>query len=110
MLRYLKLLLIAPVAVALVTLAVINRGPATLSYLPPQFGQWTVTLPMFVVLFLAVMAGVLIGGAAAWLVQGSHRRAERRYRRESERLKAEAERLRSMQPATAELALPALKR
>jgi hypothetical protein len=65
---------------------------------------------MFVVIFLSVMAGVLLGGVAAWLVQGSHRRAERRYRRESERLKAEAERLRALQPAAAELTLPALRR
>jgi uncharacterized integral membrane protein len=110
MLRFLKLLIILPVAVVLITLAVINRGPATLAYLPPQFGQWSVTLPMFVVLFLALMAGVLIGGAAAWWAQGAHRRNERRLRRESERLKAEAERLRAMQPASAEFALPALKR
>jgi uncharacterized integral membrane protein len=110
MLRYLKLLVILPIAVAAIGMAVINRGPATLFYLPPQFGSASVTLPMFVVLFAAIMAGVLMGGMAAWWAQGRHRRLERAYRREAETLKAEAERLRAMQPAAAEFALPALKR
>jgi uncharacterized integral membrane protein len=111
MLRYLKLLVILPVAVLVVWLAVINRGPATLTYLPPQIaGGGAVTLPMFVVLFLAVMAGVVVGGMAAWWVQGRHRRLERAYRREAEALKKEAERLRAMQPAEPAYALPALKR
>jgi uncharacterized integral membrane protein len=110
MLRYLKLLVILPVAAAVIALAVINRGPATLFYLPPQLGAASVTLPMFVVLFAAVMAGVLIGGMAAWWVQGRHRRLERAYRREAESLKAEAQRLKAMQPVSADLALPALKR
>jgi uncharacterized integral membrane protein len=108
--RYLKLLIVAPVAILVIALAVINRGPATLAYLPPQFGGGSVTLPMFVVIFLAVMAGVLIGGMAAWFVQGRHRRLERTYRREAESLKAEAQRLRAMQPAEPGYALPALKR
>jgi uncharacterized integral membrane protein len=110
MLRALKLLLLAPVAIVVVTLAVINRGPVALAYLPPQFGQGAITVPMFVVIFAALMAGVLLGGGAAWWVQGRHRRLERTYRREAENLKAEAERLRAMQPAPVGLALPALRR
>jgi uncharacterized integral membrane protein len=110
MLRYLKLLVFLPIAIAVVALAVINRGPARLVFLPPQLGGVEVTLPMFVVIFLSVMAGVLIGGMAAWFVQGRHRRLERSYRREAEALKAEAQRLRSMQPADPGYALPALKR
>jgi uncharacterized integral membrane protein len=108
--RILKLLIAVPVAVVLVTLAVVNRGPLTLLYLPPQLGGASVTVPVFVALFGALMAGVLIGGAASWWVQGRHRRLERAYRREAESLKSEAERLRAMQPASAELALPAIKR
>jgi uncharacterized integral membrane protein len=109
MIRYVKLLFAIPVAVVLIALAVINRSPATLVYLPKQFGDGSITLPMFVILFAALMTGVLIGGAAAWWAQGSHRRAERQYRREAETLKAEAERLKAMQPSS-DLALPALRR
>jgi uncharacterized integral membrane protein len=110
MARLLKLLFVIPVAVVIITLAVVNRGPVTLRYLPPQFGDATINVPMFVALFLALMAGVVIGGAASWWVQGRHRQLERTYRREAEKLKSDAERLRAMQPASAELVLPAIKR
>jgi uncharacterized integral membrane protein len=110
MTRLLKLLVIVPVAVVLITLAVVNRGPVSLRYLPPQFGEAAITVPMFVALFLALMAGVVIGGAASWWMQGRHRRLERAYKREAAQLKSDAERLRAMQPVSAELALPAIKR
>jgi uncharacterized integral membrane protein len=109
MLHYLKLLIVIPVAVLAVTLAVINRGPVTLAYLPPQLGSASVTMPVFVALLCALMIGVLIGGTAAWWAQGRHRRAERSFRREADALKAEAERLRAQQPSPG-LTLPALKR
>jgi uncharacterized integral membrane protein len=110
MARYLKLLLAVPIAIVLITLAVVNRGPVVLRYLPPQFGEATVTVPMFVALFAALLAGVAIGGAASWWRQGRHRRLERAYRREAETLKSDAERLKAMQPASTGLALPAIKR
>jgi uncharacterized integral membrane protein len=110
MMGFVRVLIAVPVAVVVVTLAVINRGPMTLRYLPPQLGEATITLPAFVPLFAALLMGVLIGGTASWWAQGSHRRMERVYRREAEALKTEAERLKAMQPATVSLSLPALKR
>jgi uncharacterized integral membrane protein len=110
MIRYLRLLIAVPIAIVVITLAVVNRGPVTLRYSPPQFGEWAVTVPMFVALFVALMAGVVIGGAASWWRQGRHRRLERAYRREAEMLKSESERLKAMQPASTELMLPAIKR
>jgi uncharacterized integral membrane protein len=110
MIRFIRLLFVVPVAVAVIVLAVVNRGPLTLRYLPPQLGEATFTVPAFVALLGAVMLGVLIGGSASWWIQGRHRQLERTYRREAENLKMEAERLRAMQPAPAALALPAVKR
>jgi uncharacterized integral membrane protein len=110
MTRYLRLLLILPIAVVLITLAVVNRGPVTLRYLPQHLGEATMTVPMFVALFAALMTGVVIGGAASWWRQGRHRRLERTYRREAEALKSESERLKAMQPVSTELMLPAIKR
>jgi uncharacterized integral membrane protein len=110
MLRYLKLLLILPLAIVIVGLAVINRGAVKLTYWPQQLGgELSLTLPLFAVLMLALMVGVVLGSMATWLAQGSHRRAERQYRREAERLKTEAERLKAMQPVSADMMLPALK-
>ena len=41
------------------------------------------------------MLGVVIGGIAAWLAQGKHRRERRRYRREANTLRTETDRLKS---------------
>ena len=89
---FLKALVLLPIAIAVILLSVANRGPVTLSFDPvsgPGASQFTVTIPIFALIFACVAAGVLIGGIAAWLVQGKHRAAERHYKREAKRLKAE---------------------
>jgi uncharacterized integral membrane protein len=115
MLRILKLLILLPLGAAIIGLAVINRAAVKLILWPEQLGgEMAASLPLFLLLLLAVMAGVVIGSLATWLAQGSHRRSERRLRREAERLKGEAERLKAMQPQTllssaGDLSLPMLK-
>jgi len=110
MLRFLKLLLLLPIAIAIVALAVMNRTPARLVYWPQSLGgELAVTAPLFLPLMLALMLGVVIGGMAAWLAQGRHRRNERRYKREADTLKGEAARLKAMQPDPVGLSLPALR-
>ena len=104
--RFLKAFFLLPVAMIVVLIAVANRGPVTVSFDPftstgPQFA-WTV--PLFALMFLCLMLGVLVGGAASWLGQAKHRRLERRYRREARRLRDERERLRTQ----GEAGLPAL--
>lgn len=95
--RFIKALLLLPVAIVVVLLAVANRAPVTLSFDPFTRPEplIKVTLPLFAVIFAAVALGVLIGGVAAWLAQSKHRRLERRYRREARRLRDERERLRA---------------
>jgi uncharacterized integral membrane protein len=108
--RFLKALVLLPVAVLIVLLAVANRSPVTLSFDPftrdvPEFAM---QLPLFAVIFLAVMIGVVIGGTATWLAQGKHRRARRQFRREVTSLRNETERLRTQgQPTSSLPALPA---
>jgi uncharacterized integral membrane protein len=110
MLRYLKLLVLLPIAVAIIGLAVANRAPVQMVFWPDFLGaELSFTAPLFVALMLALIAGVFIGGFATWLTQSGHRRAERQYRREAERLKSEADRLKAMQPMSSEMTLPALK-
>ena len=96
MIRLLKALVLVPLAVIVVLLAVANRQPVVLSFDPfsraaPEFSA---TLPLFAVIFIAVALGILIGGISAWLVQGKHRRAERGFKRELAHLRSETERLR----------------
>jgi uncharacterized integral membrane protein len=110
MLRYLKLLFLVPVGAAIIGFAVLNRAPVSLTYWPQQLGgHMTFTLPLSILLLLAVILGVVVGGIATWITQGAHRKAERQLRKEAERLKSEAERLKAMQPASNDLALPLFK-
>jgi hypothetical protein len=86
----------------------------TLSFDPfsraaPEAGL-TLTVPLFALIFAAVMLGVVIGGVGAWLAQAKHRRAERRYRREAHHLRSDADRLRSRSDATALATLPSANR
>jgi uncharacterized integral membrane protein len=108
MIRFLKALILLPVAILVVLLAVANRAPVTLS-LDPFSGdvpEFATQLPLFAVIFAAVMVGVVIGGVASWLAQGKHRRERRRFRREARTLRHETERLRAQAPASNLPALP----
>ncbi len=102
MIRFLKALILLPVAILVVLLAVANRAPVTLSLDPfsqdaPEFAT---QVPLFAVIFAAVMLGVVIGGVASWLAQGKNRQARRRLRRETRTLRYETERLRTQAPST----------
>lgn len=92
MARFLKWLLIVPVAAIVLALAVANRHTATI-YLDPFPGGVPdgpqITAPFYLVLLLILMFGVLIGGVATWLRQGSKRREARRTRAELRRAHAE---------------------
>lgn len=95
MIRFLKALILLPVAILVILLAVANRAPVTLSFDPfSEVPEFSATAPLFAVIFAAVMLGVVIGGTAAWLAQGKNRQARRRFRREASQLRHEAERLR----------------
>jgi uncharacterized integral membrane protein len=99
--RFLKALILLPIAILVVLLAVANRSPVTLSLDPfsPDAPEFATQVPLFAVIFAAVAVGVIIGGTASWLAQGKTRRARRRYRREADRLRHETERLRSQNTA-----------
>src|SRR5215203_4045792 len=109
MTNFLKALILFPLAIVVVLLAVANRGPVTLSLDPfsREAPEIAFMLPLFAVIFAAVMLGVVIGGMAAWLAQSKHRRAERRYKREARRLRTETARTRPSSGSTALTTVPA---
>ena len=105
MIRFLKALILLPVAILIVLLAVANRAPVTLSLDPfsqaaPEFAF---QLPLFAVIFAAIMVGILIGGTASWLAQGRNRKTRRQLRRETRPLRYETERLKAQSPSTTTL-------
>jgi len=98
MMRTIKLLLLAVVLVALVVLAVANRDSVTLNLLPAGMANVvpgaSLTLPLFFVILIAVLTGVLIGYLFEWLREHKHRRNAAEKAREAARLKNEMGRLR----------------
>jgi uncharacterized integral membrane protein len=111
MIRFLKALLLLPVAILVVLLAVANRAPVQLSLDPfsQEAPEFATQVPLFAVIFASVMLGVVIGGMATWLAQGKHRRARRQYRREAQHLKLETERMRAQSAPSGAPALPAAR-
>jgi uncharacterized integral membrane protein len=91
-----KALILVPLILAVVGLSVANRAPVDVSLDPFALSltDLRLTAPLFVVILGAVALGALIGGVAAWIVQGKHRRAARARGLEAHKLRAEVDRLR----------------
>lgn len=104
---FLKALVLVPVALLVVLFSVANRGSVRISLDPISRDAPILSydVPLFLVVIGALAIGILIGGFAAWIAQGKHRRTARRSRREAESLRAETQALRSAVPDSA---LPAL--
>jgi uncharacterized integral membrane protein len=103
MLRFLKWLVLLPVALVLVIFGVANRAPVTLLLEPfsPPAEVLGISVPLFVVVFVALALGIIVGSLVTWFSQGRYRRAGREARREAERLASENSRLKTALPATA---------
>lgn len=103
--RYLRYLVLALIAVALLTVALANRDAVTVQALPEGVAavvgmNWSVDLPLFAVIFGGIVGGVLIGFVWEWLREHKHRAAAARRAREVETLRAQVERQRSTAPTT----------
>jgi uncharacterized integral membrane protein len=108
--RVVAALILIPLAVIIIAFAVANRQIVTVSLDPFSGAQpaAAVTLPLFALVIVLLIAGVLIGGIAAWLRQSKWRRTARRLEREVDELRAEIQSLRRMteQPYPAADAAP----
>jgi len=91
-------LILVPLAIVIIALAVANRQRVTLSLDPFGTDQnaafTTPPLPLFLVLFVTLILGVVIGGAASWLRHGGWRRTARRLERELAALRGDIDTLR----------------
>ena len=108
MLRFIKMLIAIPAALAIILFAIANRQAVRVSFDPLSRDMpWAfVDVPLFAVALAALGLGVLIGGIAAWLAQGHHRKAERKLKREVNRLSGETAALRSVAPEASLANLP----
>jgi len=84
-------LILVPLAVVIIAFAVANRQIVTVSLDP--FNSSTpaasVTLPLYALVIVLLIIGVVIGGSASWLRHGRWRRTARRLERELGKLRAE---------------------
>jgi uncharacterized integral membrane protein len=89
---------LVPLCLGLIVFALANRHFVAVNFNPfapvdgavaPGYG-----VPMFVVLYVVLLVGVLLGGIATWFAQASHRRREKHWRREAHLLNGELEKLR----------------
>lgn len=90
--RFVLIAVFVPLAIILVALAVANRAPAAFTLDPFNPGNPALTwqLPLFVLLFAAIVAGMVIGSFATWLKQGRYRKLARQRSQEAEALKQAA--------------------
>ncbi len=101
MIRYIRIAVVAVVAIILLLFAIANRQIVMVSFDPlgsVDNPALAVTAPLFAVVIVSAMLGVIAGAAATWVSQGRHRRAARRHRAEAAKWRAEAESLKTQQP------------
>lgn len=96
--RYIRYAFLAALAIALISVAMANRGIVTLSLLPEALADltgfgWTIALPLYAVIFASIAAGVLIGFIWEWLREHKHRAAGSQMQRELKQTKREMRRI-----------------
>jgi uncharacterized integral membrane protein len=89
-------IIFVPLAILIVVFAVANRQAVTVSFdpfssVPPAYAA---TVPLFVLIFILLILGVVIGGIAAWLRQGQWRRSARKLDADVRALRRELETIR----------------
>lgn len=90
----------AVIAICLITVGLANRGEVTLRAMPEALGGLVgvspdITLPLYVVIFLGVAAGLLIGFFWEWLREHKIRADARDKGREVSQLRREVGRLKT---------------
>jgi uncharacterized integral membrane protein len=89
--KFFASVMLIPLGLVFVVFAVANRHLVTVSFDPftSTDPSIAVTLPLFVVLILVAIAGVVAGGAASWFGQRHWRRAARRHEADARQARAQ---------------------
>ncbi len=98
--RYLKLLVLAVIAIGLIFVALANSQSVELNLVPAALTgligfNASINLPLFVVIFGGVAIGMLVGYIAEWLREHKHRSQVRKEHKQVVRLEREVDRLKS---------------
>ena len=111
--RYVRYAFYGSIGVVLLVVALANRGMVSLQLLPEELAgfagfNYTVTLPLFLVILGSIVVGLAIGYAAEWLREHKHRAAASEHRRERFRLEREVDRLKTPEPGSGDEVLAIL--
>ncbi len=89
--RIVTLAIVLPLAAVIIAFAVANRQMVTVSFDPftSVNPAYAATFPLFILIFILVILGVVVGGTAAWLRQSHWRRAARKLDGEVRQLRQE---------------------
>ena len=96
--RYIRYASIAIFAVALIMIALANRGMVTVKVLPAEMAGLAALnpsyeVPLFIVMFGGILAGLVIGFIWEWIREAKERMEAARQAREMQQLRAELRRL-----------------
>ena len=96
--RLIKYAFLAVLALCLITVALANRAPVAVRLLPDDIGTFSglrigAELPLFLIIFAGIVAGLLIGFVWEWFREAGQRSEAAATKRELARLKAEVARL-----------------
>lgn len=94
MIRILRLLFLGLMGLCLLVLALANRAAVEVRLLPGDLAEltgltWAMQVPLFLVIFAGIIAGVLIGFVWEWFREHGHRAAASQKAREVARLERE---------------------
>ena len=87
--------ILVPLAAIIIAFAVANRQMVTVSFDPFDTAQpaYAASVPLFVLIFILVIFGVLLGGIATWLRQARWQWAARRAEKENQELRLQLDRV-----------------
>ncbi len=98
--RTIRLAFLAILAVALIAVAFGNRELVTLRLVPAELDSviglsWIVELPLFIVVFLSIIAGLIIGFLWEWIRESTLRSQAAKHKSEAHELKREVRKLKT---------------
>jgi uncharacterized integral membrane protein len=90
--KLINLVILLPIAIILIVMSVANRQSVTMAFNPfdPTDKVFSVSAPFFIFLFVALIAGMLIGSVITWFSQSKYRRSARSQKQETKRWQSEA--------------------
>ncbi len=98
--RIIGWLVLLPFCIVLVLFALANRQMVTIGFDPllthPPLMP-TFEVPLFIVVYFFLILGVVLGGVATWVSQGTQRKQKREWRNKAKHIQAEMDEAKSLE-------------